>query len=117
MTDTEARPGKLRIWLREIRAPFLVASAVPVIVGSAAAFAATGTFHPWLAALALIGTVLLHAAANVANDFFDHRSGNDAANHNLTPFSGGSRTIQEGMLTPRAVLTGACVLWAAGAAA
>jgi 1,4-dihydroxy-2-naphthoate octaprenyltransferase len=114
MTDTEARPGRLRIWLREIRAPFLVASAVPVIVGSAAGFSAGGEFHPWLAALALVGTVLLHAAANVANDFFDHRSGNDVANHNLTPFSGGSRVIDEGLLMPAQVIRGAGVLWAAG---
>ncbi len=117
MADTPAKPSRPAIWLRELRAPFFVASAVPVIVGTAAGLSAGGEFHPWLFALALAGTVLLHGGANVANDYFDHLSGNDAANRRLTPFSGGSRTIQDGLLTPRAVLTEACVLWAMGTAA
>ena len=106
----------LSVWLREMRAPFFVASAVPVVVGSLAGFASSGRFDAVYFAMALVGTVLLHAGANVANDYFDHRSGNDAANHNVSPFSGGSRVIQDGLLTPRAVLAGACALWAAGAA-
>ena len=83
------------IWLGEVRAPFLVASAVPVIVGSAAGFTASGQFHWGFFIAALFGAMLLHAGANVANDYFDHASGNDEANHNLTPFSGGSRVIQQ----------------------
>jgi len=121
--------------LRELRAPFFVASIIPVVVGSAAGYAAKcsesfrgsggpATAKPsgeagfdWtLGVLALVGTVLLHGAANVANDYFDHVSGNDASNHNLTPFSGGSRVIQEGLMTPAQVLAEACVLWGAGAA-
>ncbi len=117
MTDVPKRPSTVRVWLREMRAPFFVASAVPVIIGTAAGFAATGEFHPGLFALALAGTVALHGGANVANDYFDHVSGNDAANHNLTPFSGGSRVIQEGLLTPRQVLAGACAFWVVGATA
>jgi 1,4-dihydroxy-2-naphthoate polyprenyltransferase len=101
-------------WLREIRAPFLVASAIPVIVGSAAGYAACGHFRWAFFLSALTGAMLLHAGANVANDYFDHVSGNDAANHNLTPFSGGSRVIQQGLMTPRAVLAEAAVLWLAG---
>lgn len=40
----------------------------------------------------------------MGNDFFDHLSGNDAANPQPTPFSGGSRVIQEGILTARQML-------------
>jgi 1,4-dihydroxy-2-naphthoate octaprenyltransferase len=40
----------------------------------------------------------------MANDYFDHRSGNDEKNQYPTPFSGGSRVIQEGLLPPRSML-------------
>ncbi len=109
-----AHPPKPLIWLREIRAPFLVASAVPVIVGSAAGYASCGHFQWGYFVAALFGAMLLHSGANVANDFFDHLSGNDEANHNLTPFSGGSRVIQQGLMTPLAVIVEAGLLWAAG---
>ena len=111
-----ARPALWRVWVRELRAPFFGASVVPVLVGTAAGFSASGEFRPGLFALALVGMVLLHAGGNVANDYFDHLSGNDPANRNVTPFSGGSRVIQEGLLSPRAVLLGAlCFLGAGGA--
>ena len=46
----------------------------------------------------------LHSGANMANDYFDHISGNDWANKNPTPFSGGRRFIQERILSPKATL-------------
>ena len=116
MAVVTAKPPKVLVWLREIRAPFLVASAVPVVVGSAAGFASCGHFSWGFFAAALAGATFLHAGANIANDYFDHVSGNDAANHNLTPFSGGSRVIQEGLMTPREVLAEAGVFWIAGLA-
>jgi 1,4-dihydroxy-2-naphthoate octaprenyltransferase len=58
-------------------------------------------------ALTLIAAVLLHIGANVVNDYFDHVSGNDEANTEFVrPFSGGSRVIQSGLLSPLEVLTG-----------
>jgi 1,4-dihydroxy-2-naphthoate octaprenyltransferase len=39
-----------------------------------------------------------------ANDFFDHLSGNDWVNKNVTPFSGGRQFIQQGVLSPKATL-------------
>ena len=56
----------------------------------------------------------LHAGANMANDYFDHLSGNDWKNNNVTPFSGGSRSIQDGMITPAAELIAALVALAVG---
>ena len=111
-----ARRSKVVVWLREVRGPFFTASVIPVVVGTAAAYAATGRVDWTLFALALVAVVLLHAGANVANDYFDHVSGADARNPRPTPFSGGSRVIQEGLLSPREVLIGACVLFAAGTA-
>jgi len=91
------------------RPKFLAASAAPVLVGSALGYAAQGQFHTLLFCLALFSIMALHAGANMANDYFDHISGNDWVNKNPTPFSGGSRYIQEGLLSPRATLAAALV--------
>lgn len=110
------RQSKLIIWLRELRAPFFTATIVPLLVGSALAYASAGVFNPGLFVLALLAMLLLHAGANMANDYFDHKSGNDWANRNVTPFSGGSRLIQQGLIRPQAVLTAAQLTFRAAAA-
>jgi 1,4-dihydroxy-2-naphthoate octaprenyltransferase len=58
----------------------------------------------------------LHAGANMANDYFDHTSRNDWLNQNPTPFSGGSRFIQQGILSPKTILLLALIALTAGAA-
>jgi 1,4-dihydroxy-2-naphthoate octaprenyltransferase len=86
------------------RPKFLVASAAPVLVGSALGYVAAGAFQMDLFVLALLAIMALHAGANVINDYFDHVSGNDWVNENPTPFSGGRRYIQNHILSPRATL-------------
>jgi len=98
------------------RPKFLVASAAPVLVGSAAGYAATGTFQLHLFVLALLAILALQAGANITNDYFDHISGNDWVNKNPTPFSGGRRFIQDGILSARATLLSALFCFAAGSA-
>ena len=45
--------------------------------------------------------ILVHAAANVINDYYDHLNGSDQNNHNrISPFTGGSRFIQDQLLKP-----------------
>ena len=96
------------------RPNFLAASAAPVLVGSSLGYAITGSFNFGLFILALLAIMALQAGANMANDYFDHISGNDWKNNNVTPFSGGSRYIQEGILSPRTELLAALVALAAG---
>jgi len=103
------KSSKLAIWLQEIRAPFFTASVIPVLVGTALAYYAAGVFNPPLFILAMLGTVALHAGANMANDYFDHTSRNDWLNKNPTPFSGGSQLIQQGLLSSKSVLIAAWV--------
>jgi len=98
------------------RPKFLVASAAPVLVGSALGYATAGAFAPHLFALALLALMVLQAGANMANDYFDHLSGNDWVNKNPTPFSGGSRYIQEGILPPKAILLAALSAFGVGSA-
>jgi 1,4-dihydroxy-2-naphthoate octaprenyltransferase len=96
---------KIFKWLVVTRAPFLSATAVGVLTGGAAVFATTGSV-PWgLFALVFLGTALLHMFANTANDYFDWRSGTDQANTDyIVPFTGGSRSIELGLVTPKGLL-------------
>jgi len=103
--------------LAELRAPFLSVSVLPVVLAVAVARHETGSWNPGLFWLTLAGTVLLHLGANTINDWFDHRSGNDAANVDfVSPFTGGSRLIQAGLIAPRTVLALSLTLFAAAAA-
>lgn len=103
----------LRDLVRITRAPFFTATIVPVLLGTAVAWR-DGSVHWGLFAAALVGAVAINAAFDMSNDYFDHRSGTDAANRNLTPFSGGSRTIQNGLLKPKTVLLAALAFYAVG---
>lgn len=91
------------------RPKFFTASILPVLVGTALgakALAEAQASIPWsLAILALLATVLVHAASNVLNDVGDDISGADGAGEGrIYPFTGGSRFIQAGILT-RAEMT------------
>jgi 1,4-dihydroxy-2-naphthoate octaprenyltransferase len=107
--------AQTKLLLQELRAPFFTASAVPVLLGAALAYWHT-THLDWpLFLLTLAGVVLFHAGANTANDYYDHLSGNDAANTRfIRPFSGGSRLIQTGLLAPGMVLALSLSCFAAG---
>jgi len=60
-----------------------------------------------------VGIIGLHLGANLLNDYFDAR-GSDPINMRVTPFSGGSRAIQDGELAPRMVLSMAIFFFAIG---
>jgi 1,4-dihydroxy-2-naphthoate octaprenyltransferase len=96
--------GGKSAWLRELRAPFFTASIVPITLGAAASWYYSGLFNLWIFVLSLGVTICLHAGANVVNDYFDYKSGCDAINKEYVPmFSGGSRLLVEGILSPTGV--------------
>lgn len=97
-----------------LRLPFLTGSLMPVFIVAAWAW---GQGHgSWtLLGLTLLGVGVVHLGGNVINDFYDAR-GSDPLNRMVTPFSGGSRVIQDGSLSPGRVLILALVLFAAGLA-
>lgn len=112
------RPGKIAVWLREVRLPFLVVTVLPAVFGALVAWSAHVPVNALNFVLALAGASLMHLGANVINDYFDYRNGTDAANREFVAgFTGGSRVIQDGLLSHREVLAGAAVLLAAAAAA
>ncbi len=82
------------------RPPFLLASLVPCLVGLATATASGISIDALLAMCTVLGAVLFHAAANVLNDYYDALNGTDDYNtQRLYPFTGGSRFIQNGVLS------------------
>jgi len=88
-------------WLVVTRAPFLSATIVPILLGAAwVAATHNPSPFPWLAfALAMVGGIALHVAANTFNDYFDWTSGTDKANNDyFLPLSGGSRSIELGLI-------------------
>ena len=126
-TADEVRPKinlmtKIFTWLVIMRLPFLTATIVPILVGAAVAdlyFTANSIIQSvdwgWLG-LTLLGGSLLHIGTNTANDYFDHTSGTDEANYNyMVPFSGGSRSIQMGLISAKGMLTVAIVSFALSA--
>lgn len=103
---------KLKNWVMALRTPFLTASIVPVLLGTAIAWFATGTLYWGFFLLTLLACLLIHIGTNVINDYSDHRSGNDEVNREFVrPFSGGSRVIQLGLLTPLEVLSGGLLFY------
>lgn len=102
------------LWLRALRAPFLAASGLPVLLGAFAAFSEIGDLSFLRLALTLSGVLCVHLGANLANDYFDEITGCDRANLAPTPFSGGSRVIQEGLIPSRKILAVSVFFLAAG---
>jgi len=115
--EPAGQPTGLARWVAITRAPFLSTTLVPLVVAVAALFA-TGQLQQasWgRFALAAIGALALHVAANTYNDLFDWRSGTDQANEDyIAPFSGGSRAIGKGLIDDAGLQRAARVALAIG---
>ncbi len=84
------------------RPGFFPASVAPVIVGSAWGYIVAARFDWTLFSLALAATLLVHLGSNVLNDVGDDLSGADRINDDrIFPYTGGSRFIQNGIMTLR----------------
>src|SRR3989454_2533672 len=103
-----------KLWFQALRAPFLVASVIPVLVGALASSTIRGAFDPSLFVLCLLGAASIHLGANMANDAWDYRSGNDLAVRHLNPFAGGGRVLLRGVLSIRTHLVVAFTFLAIG---
>ncbi|MGY5880873.1 MAG: prenyltransferase [Candidatus Thorarchaeota archaeon] len=115
-TEETEQVSKARIWAQEVKLGIIPASVVPIVVGTAVAFGLHGIFHLDLFLVTLIAGIFLHWGADVTNDYFDHTvegTGSDDINVEfIRPYSGGSRTLQQGLLTHKEVAIGAIVCYA-----
>jgi len=85
------------------RPAFLSVTFVGCLLGLATAVHSGIALGPALATATLFFALVAHAGANVINDYYDAISGCDAANtERQFPFTGGSRFIQNGVLSQRA---------------
>ena len=106
---------KGRSWWLAFRVPFLTATVVPILLGTAIAWTQSAILDWAALILSLIAGLALHLGTNLLNDYADHVSGNDEANREyVRPFSGGSRAIQSGLLTPLEVLTASLLFFTLG---
>lgn len=104
----------LQRYLLATRPPFLTITLVGCVLGVATAYADGQPLALSTALVTILLALMAHAAVNVHNDYCDHLNGTDANNHSrVFPFTGGSRFIQNGVMTAQAMRRYALALYAA----
>ena len=103
--SVEQFPNPLAAYFAATRPPFILAAVVPIFLGLGYSVY-EGHAINWInAVLTLLAGVLLHAAINVLNDYYDALNGTDDLNQErVYPFTGGSRFIQNEVLTRKQTL-------------
>lgn len=91
--STSSQPSAFQAWMLAIRPKTLPAGAMPVVVGSALAFA-NGVFKPLPALVALICALGIQIATNFINEIYDFRKGADTSER-----LGPTRTVAAGIIT------------------
>ncbi len=114
-----AAPGRiLKRYFFATRPLFLTASVLPTCLGTAWGARSCGGFDLPVFALAAVAIAAVHAAANVVNDICDDMAGTDRCGGGYVhPFTGGSRFLQNGILTRRSMAGLAAALLAGAAVA
>lgn len=101
--------GNLKIW---------VASAIPMAVGGALSYGLTKRFSLYWFIASFVGICLIEMGKHAINELIDYVTGVDlfVAPDKRTPFSGGRRTIVDGILTvPEILLIGVITMAVAAA--
>jgi 1,4-dihydroxy-2-naphthoate octaprenyltransferase len=98
--NSEVFQNALVRYVAATRPAFVSVTVFAVLLGLACAYRDRYPIDPLTAALTLVFAMVAHAGVNVVNDYFDALSGTDDANlDRVFPFTGGSRFIQNGVLT------------------
>lgn len=92
----------LKCYFFATRPAFLLATLAACLLGFASVKNSDIALKPALALVTILLALLVHAAVNVLNDYFDALNGTDDLNGDrVYPFTGGSRFIQNGILTTK----------------
>ncbi|MDD5584230.1 MAG: prenyltransferase, partial [Candidatus Omnitrophica bacterium] len=86
----------IQTYIRACRLPFLSASILPFVAGSCIE---RNSFNPYTFFVGLIAAIFTHLGANLINDYADSKTGADWHDTNFYKFFGGSKLIQEGILS------------------
>jgi 1,4-dihydroxy-2-naphthoate octaprenyltransferase len=100
-----SRRDALGAWSLASRPKTLVASVVPVAVGSALAYRDTGEFPSALFGLALLFSVLIQIGTNFSNDYFDDLRGADSKRA-----LGPKRAVSSGLIPGKTMLVASLVI-------
>lgn len=100
--------GKIKVYTRALRLPFITASILPFIFGSLY----PSQFNLIIFITGVFSVIFTHLGANLINDYSDSKTGLDWKDHKFYGFFGGSKLIQEGALNEGFYLKGgiACFL-------
>ena len=113
----DGRGRKARRLFLATRPKFLTASVLPVLVGTAWGATIAGQLDLLVAVIALVATALVHAASNVFNDVGDEVTGTDRDNvERIYPYTGGSRFIQNRIMSAGEMSRWAWTLFGAASA-
>jgi 1,4-dihydroxy-2-naphthoate octaprenyltransferase len=116
--SVSALPHRPARYFAALRPPFLLVALGSCLVGLAGAAASGVPIDAARALVTIVFAMLAQGGANVLNDYYDSVSGNDAANtERVFPFTGGSRMIQNGVLTEAQMLACGTALFGATMAA
>jgi 1,4-dihydroxy-2-naphthoate octaprenyltransferase len=92
-------PGFMRYFLAT-RPAFLSVTLVAAFIGLGTSQVYGTAFHLDAALVTVLFALVAHAGINVINDYYDELNGTDRINdERIFPFTGGSRFIQNGVLT------------------
>lgn len=95
-------PDPLAKYLAATRPAFLSVTLIGSLIGLATAYFSGYPLDALKAVLTVFFALVAHAGVNVVNDYYDALNGSDAANSERQfPFTGGSRFIQNGILSRR----------------
>jgi 1,4-dihydroxy-2-naphthoate octaprenyltransferase len=87
----------VKAWVQASRPPFYIATLVPILIGWI--LAKNTGWRLGRLCIVLAGSLIVHLATNLANDYFDHIKGTDSG-----ASIGGSRVIQQGKIAPATLL-------------
>ena len=105
--------NRFTLYFFATRPAFILATLAACLLGLASARYSGVSIQPSSVVFTIVLGALLHAAVNVLNDYSDEQNGTDACNtERLYPYTGGSRFIQNGVLTPAQTLNFAYMLLA-----
>ncbi|NEP15946.1 MAG: 2-carboxy-1,4-naphthoquinone phytyltransferase [Leptolyngbya sp. SIO4C1] len=81
MTPHAVRQPDKQLWLAALKPPMYSVAVMPILVGSAIAYAETDQFHSGVFWIFLLSAVLLLVWENLSNDVFDAETGIDQNKH------------------------------------
>ena len=94
----------LKLWFRATRFHMVISGSSPIFVSTVFAHYTHHIFNLILFLLTWIAMTAVLISTDLFNDYYDHILKADDLNPISTPFSGGSRVIQEGLIPEKTIL-------------